>query len=97
MASTINIQLTDQLRRFVDSRTSDFDVYSTPSEYLRDLIRRDMEQRKRSYDVAVAEILLASTKEKPVAMGKDFFKKQLEKIDGYQNSTTKRAKKKLSS
>jgi antitoxin ParD1/3/4 len=43
MASTLNISLTDELRRFVDSRASDQDVYSTPSEYIRDLIRRDRE------------------------------------------------------
>jgi antitoxin ParD1/3/4 len=43
MSSSLNISLTDTLRRFVDTRASDEDVYSTPSEYIRDLIRRDME------------------------------------------------------
>jgi antitoxin ParD1/3/4 len=43
MASTLNIQLTDELRRYVDMRASDNDVYVTPSEYIRDLVRRDME------------------------------------------------------
>ena len=43
MASSLNVSLTDELRRFVDSRTGDRGVYATPSEYLRDLIRRDME------------------------------------------------------
>ncbi len=43
MGSSLNVSLTDELRRFVDSRASDQDVYSTPSEYVRDLIRRDME------------------------------------------------------
>lgn len=43
MSSSLNISLTDELRRFVDTRASDQDVYSTPSEYIRDLIRRDME------------------------------------------------------
>lgn len=43
MSSSLNISLTDELRRFVDTRASDQDVYSTPSEYVRDLIRRDME------------------------------------------------------
>lgn len=43
MSSSLNVSLTDELRRFVDSRASDDDVYSTPSEYIRDLIRRDME------------------------------------------------------
>lgn len=43
MASSLNVSLTDELREFVDSRTGDHGVYATPSEYLRDLIRRDME------------------------------------------------------
>lgn len=43
VASSLNVSLTDELRRFVDARASDQDVYSTPSEYIRDLIRRDME------------------------------------------------------
>ncbi len=43
MSSTLNISLTDELRRFVDMRANDQDVYSTPSEYIRDLIRRDRE------------------------------------------------------
>jgi antitoxin ParD1/3/4 len=43
MGSNLNISLTDELRRFVDVRASDRDVYATPSEYVRDLIRRDME------------------------------------------------------
>ena len=43
MSSSLNIQLTDELRRYVDMRASDDDVYATPSEYIRDLIRRDRE------------------------------------------------------
>ena len=43
MASSLNVSLTDELRRYVDSRASDTDLYSTPSEFIRDLIRRDMQ------------------------------------------------------
>ncbi|NEQ07143.1 MAG: hypothetical protein F6K37_14720 [Moorea sp. SIO4E2] len=43
MSSSLNIELTDKLRRYVDMRASDDDVYATPSEYIRDLIGRDME------------------------------------------------------
>jgi len=46
MSSSLNIQLTTELRRFVDERASDNDVYATPSEYVRDLIRHDMEKRQ---------------------------------------------------
>lgn len=45
MASSMNLSLTDELRDFVNSRTGDAGVYATPSEYLRDLIRRDMESQ----------------------------------------------------
>jgi len=45
MSSSLNIQLTNELRRFVDSRANDDDVYATPSEYIRDLIRRDMDEQ----------------------------------------------------
>ncbi|MEX2016792.1 MAG: hypothetical protein WD873_09110 [Candidatus Hydrogenedentales bacterium] len=44
MATSLNLSLTDELRRYVDSRASDSDLYATPSEYIRDLIRRDMQE-----------------------------------------------------
>ena len=37
------MSLTDELRKFINFCTGDAGVYATPSEYLRDLIRRDME------------------------------------------------------
>jgi antitoxin ParD1/3/4 len=43
--NSLNIQLTAELRRHIDERASDKDVYATPSEYIRDLIRRDMQDR----------------------------------------------------
>ena len=43
MASSLSLSLTNELRVFVDSRTGDSGVYATPSEYIRDLIRHDME------------------------------------------------------
>lgn len=49
MAKTINVQITDGLRRYIDFRVADSDIYSTPSEYLRDLVRRDMEQHEQKY------------------------------------------------
>ncbi len=41
MASSLNLSLTDELRMYVDSRAGNNGLYSTPSEYLRDLIRKD--------------------------------------------------------
>jgi len=46
MSSSLNVSLTDELRRYVNTRASDTDVYATPSEYIRDLIRQDMENRQ---------------------------------------------------
>jgi antitoxin ParD1/3/4 len=43
MSSSLNVQLTNELRRYIDMRASDNDVYATPSEYIRDLVRRDMQ------------------------------------------------------
>ncbi len=43
MSDSLNVQLTKELRRYIDMRASDSDVYATPSEYIRDLVRRDME------------------------------------------------------
>ena len=45
MSNSLNIQLTAELRRYVDERASDNDVYATPSEFVRDLIRKDRAQR----------------------------------------------------
>jgi len=45
MSSSLNVSLTDELRNYVNTRASDTDVYATPSEYIRDLIRQDMENR----------------------------------------------------
>ena len=45
MTSNLNVSLTDELREFIDSCNRDAGVYSTPSEYLCDLIRRDMESQ----------------------------------------------------
>lgn len=44
--NSLNIKLTEELRNYVDSRAGDDDVYATPSEYIRDLIRHDMENRE---------------------------------------------------
>lgn len=51
VASSLNVQLTDTLRKYVDERASDKDVYATPSEYIRDLIRQDMQDRAIAQNV----------------------------------------------
>lgn len=51
MSSSLNVQLTDVLRKYVDERASDGDVYATPSEFIRDLIRQDMQDRAVALNV----------------------------------------------
>ena len=46
MSSSLNLSLTEELRNFVNSRTGDSGLFATPSEYLRDLIRHDMESQE---------------------------------------------------
>lgn len=76
MATSLNIQLTNELRRFVDERASDNDVYATPSEYVRDLIRRDMENRHRAEDEDVAKMLVESLNSPIKPWRKDFFDRE---------------------
>jgi antitoxin ParD1/3/4 len=47
--STIDLSLTDELRAFVDGNCGDGTLYSTPSEFLRDLLR----EKKNRMDAAV--------------------------------------------
>lgn len=51
MSSSLNVQLTDALRKYVDERASDNDIYATPSEYIRDLIRQDMQDQAVALNV----------------------------------------------
>jgi len=39
MTSTINLSLTDELRAFVDSNSGEGTLYSTPSEFMHDVLR----------------------------------------------------------
>lgn len=51
MGRSLDVLLTDALRKFVDERASDTDVYATPSEHIRDLIRQDMQDRAVALNV----------------------------------------------
>ena len=43
MSESLNIPLTDRLRRFIDERQGPDGLYQDAEEYVRDLIRRDYE------------------------------------------------------
>jgi antitoxin ParD1/3/4 len=46
MSERINARLSQPLAEFVDRMVGETGLYETPSEYVRDLIRRDMERRE---------------------------------------------------
>lgn len=59
MPSSLHVSLPDEMRAYVDLRANGKTCYSTPSEYVRDLIRRDMEvEQERQY--VLAELLKSS-------------------------------------
>lgn len=43
MPSSLHISLPDEMHRFVQERANGSGIHATPSEYVRDLIRRDLE------------------------------------------------------
>ena len=43
MSSSLHVSLPDEMRAYVDLRTGGTQAYATPSEYVRALIRADME------------------------------------------------------
>ena len=49
MANSLNLSLTDELRAFIDENSGDGTLYSTPSEFVRDVLRQrklEMEAEK---------------------------------------------------
>jgi antitoxin ParD1/3/4 len=46
MASSLNLSLTDELRAFIDANCGDGTLYATPSEFVRDIIRRHKLQQE---------------------------------------------------
>jgi antitoxin ParD1/3/4 len=40
MANSLNLSLTDELRAFIDQNSGEGTLYSTPSEFVRDVLRR---------------------------------------------------------
>ena len=53
--TSINLSLTDELRAFIDENSGDGTLYSTPSEFLRDVLR----EKKRSIEAkAVRDAVL---------------------------------------
>jgi antitoxin ParD1/3/4 len=49
MSERINARLSKPLAEFVERMVGETGLYETPSEYVRDLIRRDMERRESQF------------------------------------------------
>ena len=56
MARSINLSLTDELRAFLDENSGDGTLFSTPSEFVRDLIRSKQDRQDAA---ALREAVLA--------------------------------------
>ncbi len=52
LSTRINARLSGPLAAFVERMVGITGLYETPSEYVRDLIRRDMEQREARLDLS---------------------------------------------
>lgn len=50
MANSLNLSLTDELRAFIDQNSGDGTLYATPSEFVRDVLRRH-KLRQQAADV----------------------------------------------
>ena len=46
MANSLNLSLTDELRAFIDQNSGNGTLYATPSEFVRDIIRRHKLQQE---------------------------------------------------
>ena len=56
MNRSLNLSLTDELRAFVEANCGEGTLYSTPSEFVRDLIRH---QKKRQEAESVRDAIIA--------------------------------------
>jgi len=46
MSNSLNLSLTDELKKFIYNQSGEGTLFSTPSEYVRDLIRHEKERRQ---------------------------------------------------
>ena len=44
MASSLNLSLTDELKSFINENSGDGTLYATPSEFVRDTLRKEKEK-----------------------------------------------------
>jgi antitoxin ParD1/3/4 len=56
MSRSLNLSLTDELRAFIDQNCGDGTLYSTPGEFVRDVLR---EKKERLEAAAIRDSILA--------------------------------------
>jgi antitoxin ParD1/3/4 len=73
MPRSRNVNLPEDMVAFVDSRTDQEKAFATPSDYVRDLIRRDMEsQTERLYVLGELLRSMDDIKHGRLISGEDF-------------------------
>ena len=55
LSNSLNLALTDELKKFIQSQSGEGTLFSTPSEYVRDLIRHEKE-RKEAHELRASII-----------------------------------------
>jgi len=87
MASTLNLSLTDDLRAFIDENSGDGTLYSTPSEFVRDLLR---EKKRRLEAAQVRAAILEGFDDAIEGRVTPFTGNLNEMIDSYEKKESKR-------
>jgi antitoxin ParD1/3/4 len=83
--SSLNISLPQSLKEYVESQVST-GGYSTPSEYLRELVRRD--QRQRAEEKLEALLLEGLQSGEPIEITAEYWEtKRLQLIDRHAQKT----------
>lgn len=85
MANSLNLSLTDELRAFIDQNSGDGTLYATPSEFVRDILRRQKTQQEAA---AVRDAILDGYQ--------DALAGRTHKFDGDLKSLLKKAPRKTS-
>jgi antitoxin ParD1/3/4 len=79
--TSLNISLPETLKKFVEEQTEQCG-YSTPSEYVRQLLRED---RKRRAEEKLEALLLAGLNTaKPVEVNEEYWQKLRQRISDHQ-------------
>ena len=80
MTEILDLHLTNTLHHFVDDRAESDDVFTAPTEYVRDIIRDDIKKRNEDIEDEVNELLMQSFASPLLPYDADFYKKERQRI-----------------